>query len=364
MTSRGGAIEAELPTTAGVIAIANLHAQIDGLRWEAAAGRLTMSAQAGLIDLIVLRGHVLGRIADYEWAEALAEQLTQVAPADGDALLARARTRATFHRFDDALTDLDRAQRLRADATSVDAERAAIFQALGHYEQALAIYTEAVERRVDFSSLGDLATLYAERGEIAAAESCFNESRERYRSVSPIPLAQLDFKHAHMWMAQGDLDRAHMWLDVAVRRLPAYVPAQGHLAEVEAALGETDAAIARLRPLTSSSDDPDHAAQLARILGEAGRSGEADEWRDLAAARYDELVERHPEAFADHAAEFWLEAGADPRRALWLAETNLAVRQTRRAYELVARATLAGDGAAGHSSHRMNNGVHPTTNGR
>ena len=346
------AIGSDIPTTAGVVAIGNLQAQIDGHEREAAAGRLTVQAQAGLIDLIALRGHLLGCVADYECADALAEQLAQDSPADGDALLARARTRATFHRFADALTDLDEAERLGADRTMVDAERAAIFQAVGRYEEALTIYSEAIERRADFHSFGDLATLHAERGAIAIAERCFSESRALYRGVSPIPLAQLDFKHAQMWMVQDDLARARTWLDAAVCRLPAYAPAAGHLAEVEAALGETDAAIGRLRPLTISSDDPEYPAQLARILGEAGRVEEAREWRDRAAARYDELVARHLEAFADHAAEFWLDAGADPRRALLLAKKNFELRPTWRAHDLVASAMHAGSGTGGaHSSH-------------
>jgi tetratricopeptide (TPR) repeat protein len=357
MTGRGpaqpsvdGVIHGEIHTTAGVVALGNLQAQIDGQEREASAGRLTIKARAGLIELMALRGHVLGRITDYEWAAALAEQLTQDATADGDALLARARTRAAFHRFTYALTELDEAQRLGAEVTLVDAERAAIFQATGRYEQALTIYSEAVERRADFNSLGDLATLYAERGEITAAECLFSESRERYRGVAPIPLAQLDLKRAQTWIAQGDLGRARTWLDAAVRRFPAYAPAQGHLAEVEAALGETDSAIARLLALTISSDDPDYAAQLARVLGEAGRLEEAGAWRARAAARYDELVGRHLEAFADHAAEFWLEAGADPHRARWFAEKNHEVRPTRRSHELVARATRAGDGEVTHPS--------------
>lgn len=148
-----------------------------------------------------------------------------------------------------------------------------------------------------------------------------------------------------MWLAQGNLPLGHSWLSAAHRRLPAYAPAQGHLAEVEAALGETDSAIARLHPLTISSDDPDYPAQLARILSEVGRVEEAHEWRARAAARYNELVARHPEAFADHAAEFWLDAGANPHRALRLAKRNLEVRQTPRAHELLARATRAVDGA-------------------
>jgi hypothetical protein len=50
---------------------------------------------------------------------------------------------------------------------------------------------------------------------------------------------------------------------------------------------------------------------------------------------------RHPEAFADHAAEFWLTAGADPSRAPGLARINLAVRATPRAHDLLRQATFA-----------------------
>ena len=290
---------------------------------------------------MLLRGHVLGRIADYESAEAWAGQLTHDRPTDGVAFLARARARATFHRFTDAQADLDHALRLGADAAEVDAERAAIFQAVARYDEAFSILCNGVERRAGFASQAALASLCAERGEVATAEHLFQESRDRYHGVSPFPVAQLGFRCALMWLAQGDSPRERRWLVAAQRRLPDYAPAQGHLAEVEAALGETDTAIARLRPLTITSDDPDYAAQLARILSEVGRVEEASEWRARAAACYDELLVHHPEAFADHAAEFWLQAGADPHRALSLAAINLEVRRTPRAHELVSRATSA-----------------------
>jgi tetratricopeptide (TPR) repeat protein len=126
----------------------------------------------------------------------------------------------------------------------------------------------------------------------------------------------------------------------ALRRFagfPAYVPAQGHLAELDAALGETAAAIARLRPLALASDDPDYATQLARILADAGETEEAQTWRDKAEARYDQLLARHQDAFVDHAAEFWLTVGGDPERAIRLAQQNLSLRQTPRARALVRR---------------------------
>jgi hypothetical protein len=63
------ASEAECSLTAGAVAMINLQAQIDGLEQLLAGGRAAIGVQAELIELVALRGHVLGRIGDYEWAE-------------------------------------------------------------------------------------------------------------------------------------------------------------------------------------------------------------------------------------------------------------------------------------------------------
>lgn len=230
------AYDTELATTNGVIALVNLQAQIDGLEFQAAVGQPAVAQQVDLIDLLSLRGHILGRIIDYERAAALAEQLMSDAPANALACLARARTRATFHRFVEALADLDAAERLGQDRVVLSAERAAIFQALGRYDEALALRREAVERRPDFAALGGLAGLQAERGQVAEAERLFSEGRRRYQGVSPFPVAMLDFQRGLMWLAQGDPPAARVWFEAALGRVPAYAPALGHLAEVEAAL--------------------------------------------------------------------------------------------------------------------------------
>ena len=282
------------PLTDGTIALLNLGAQIDSLEPDVRLGRATVETRAGLVELITLRGLIVGRIADYVRAEEIALQLVREAPTDPRAFVARARTRATFHRFDDALADLDRAERFSLDAETANGERAAIFQAVGRYDEALTLREEAAARRASFENVAALVGLHAERGEIEAAERRYAESRSRYRGVSPFPLALLDFQLGLMWMNAGRLDNARRSFEVALCRVPAYAPAQGHLAEVEAQLGEIDSAVARLCSLAISSDDPDYAGQLARILAEAGRDRKSWHWRRLAAARFGELVANRP----------------------------------------------------------------------
>jgi hypothetical protein len=116
---------------------------------------------------------------------------------------------------------------------------------------------------------------------------------------------------------------------------------RGHPAEVEAELGEIDAAIARLYPLAIWSDDTDYVGQLARLLGDVGCTDESWRWRQFASAHYNELVVARPGAFADHATKFWVAVGADPMKAIRLAPMNFEVRQTPRVRDMLGQAVAA-----------------------
>jgi tetratricopeptide (TPR) repeat protein len=332
-------------TTSGALALRNLDARIDGLALSTAHGPPPVEQRVALIESLSLRAHVVGRIADAERAAELAERLGRDAPADAGALVARARARSALHRFSDAWQDLDAAQRAGLDPEALEDERAGIDQAVGRYDDALAARRAAAKRHRTFSSLAALAGVHAQRREVDLAERLFGESRGLYRGVSPVPLAMLDFQHGHLWLLEGELARARTRFRSALRRLPGYAPARGHLAQIDAALGNGDAAIVELARLTASSDDPEYAAMLASVLSEAGRHAESAPWRAHAARRYEELLGRHEAAFADHAADFWLGVGGDPERAVELARINLDVRRTPRAHELLGRAVRAREGA-------------------
>ncbi len=336
----------QLSTTAGMLALSNLQGQIEGEEHLAIYRPLTVKQQAGIIDLVSMRGQFLGHLADYERAADLAAELVRDDPNDGAAFLARAKTLATFHEFAAALHDLDHAARLGLAGAQLTRLRAAILQATGRYDEALTIRRADADARPDIGTIGAEASLYAERGDVDEAERLFNEAPHHYRDVSPFPVVWLYFQQGLMWMREGDLARARELFAAAHERLPDYAAAEGHRAEVEAALGNRKRAIALLEPLAATSDDPDYAAQLARILLDDGQVEEAGRWRAVAVQAYDALTRQHPLAFADHAAEFWLAAGSDPVKALGFALRNRDNRPTARAYELVLQAALA----SGHTA--------------
>ena len=140
---------------------------------------------------------------------------------------------------------------------------------------------------------------------------------------------------------EPDLRLAAVWYRRAIAYLPGYVKARVHLAEIYASQDRTDEAEALLMSVLSSSD-PEVRWRLADVLMAQERFAEAETLLDAARVGFDKLLERHPLAFADHAAEFYAGSGNDLRRALELAHTNVCNRPTRRAvrqvYAIAAKA--------------------------
>lgn len=322
--------ERMIRTTSPDIAMGNLEAQIAQLDRRLQRGVLTVGERAGLVELLAAHGQYTGRIADHERALAVAEDLAHASPDDPAALLARARARSAFHRFTEALADVDRAAALGASEAAVATMRAAIYQALGRFDEALAIRRANAERNPSADSLGALASLQAQRGAVDDAAQLFAEARSRYRDTSPFPLAYLDFDEGAMWMRHGYLERARTLFAAALQRVPSFAMARCQLAEVESALGRPAEAIALLEHLAQTSDDPQAAAQLAVLLAAAGRTDEAAAWRRAAEVRYDELVAAYPDAYAPHAAEFWLNAGGALQQRLLLTRYAPAPRRLAR----------------------------------
>lgn len=324
-------------TTSGPIAIANLSAQIAGLEAAVKADPAAGEQAAELMDLLLLRADILGLVGDYERALSVAEEMVKVAPDKAISYLARARVRAALHLFEGATADLDEATRRGAHVSQTRRTRASILAAVGRYDEALALRREAREARPTLATLGSEAALLAEMGRTEEAARLFEEAPRGYRDASPFPLAQLDFKEGLMWERAGERARARELFEAALERLPAYAHAASHLAAME----PYARAIERLRPVVERSDNPEYAAQLAELYRRRGEAGEADALLERAKARWDVVTARFPEAFADHAARFWLGAGSDRPKALGLAKRNAALRKTEESLDLLLSAALA-----------------------
>jgi tetratricopeptide (TPR) repeat protein len=329
----------ELGTTDGAIAATNLLGQIRELERLLAADPSHVDRQAALAGHLSVRAQFLGlELADHDRVLALADALVSARPKDSRSFLVRAGARAALHRFAEARLDLEEARRLGASSARVDELSGSLALATGQLDEALARARARVTYRADVGSLGQLAVVLCEMGRHEEAGATFLQAQERVLDPSPFPVAWLYFQEGLMAERAGRPARARELYEAAHERLPAYASVTSHLAGVLFVTGEREAAVKLQRSIVS--DDPEYIGQLAGFV--AGHdAGEAATLRENARARFEALVATHPEAFADHAARFYLSAGADPRRALELAELNRAARTTGDSLELLIQAALA-----------------------
>jgi tetratricopeptide (TPR) repeat protein len=331
-------------TTDGDIAVGNLEAQVRWHEQQITQRRDAREIVENLIALLLMRGQFLGKLSDYDRAEALADELVRANPTWAVTHLCRANVRATFHQFAAALADLEIAEKQGMSREATTAARTAIAQALGDYERAVALRAPSAKARPTLPSLGALASVAADRGDLGEAQRLFSDARTHFVDVSPFPLAALELQECLMLEKAGRLSEARDRFASAHARLPGYAAATSHLAAVFAATGERARAITLLQSLISRSDDPEYIGQLASLVEKAGDHAQAAALSQRASQRYGELLERHAEAFAAPAARFFMMFGqAD--RAVDLAKLNLENRPTADAYGLIIDALIAGNKA-------------------
>ncbi|MDL2400303.1 tetratricopeptide repeat protein [Rhizobium mayense] len=328
--------------TSGRIAVANLSASIGTLERDRSNGADPEKLLA-LSKLLFFRGDLLGRIADHDRAEAIANEAVAVAPESAKALFVRAQIAGRFHLFEKAKGLLAHAFMAGYSRQEIDAERAALLQATGHYNEALVLRERLAKRIPGIDTLGSLASLLAEMGDWAAAEVCYADAVAADHGISPFPGGQLLFEWGVSAMRRGDLDRAEALFAHLEVILPQHVPGRGHRAEVALARAKLDVAKALVAPLVEMSDDPEYRAVHAEILNALGDCGAAREEAKCAAEGYKLLLARRPEAYADHAAAFFMGIGNRPKRALELALANFKLRDTPRSRKLLARASHAAE---------------------
>lgn len=342
-----------LKTTSGEIAAHNFLAELALAEKQHAAQPQDLRRTRALVDRLLGEAQFFGKLADYDRAVVLAKQALALAPKDGEAHLLRAHTLAALHEFAAAGAELDRAQALQADPDAVEHQRVGIWQATGDIDNALTHLKTWRRIRPSFATFGAEAGALADKHDYPNAAALFLAARSHYDDVSPFAVAWLEFQEGHMWESAGRADRARPLFESALARLPRYAAVAGHLAHLLAAFGDPqgmERARLLLEPLVAGTDDPEYVGQMGALYRQMHRTEEGDRLVRSAALGYETLLEKHAAAFYDHAARFYLHVAGDPRRALVLAQKNLAFRPTPDARDLVTEAERATDATASFSS--------------
>ena len=325
-------------TTSESIALENLRFQIEAFERRLA---IDPSAARQRTELGSLRTRFLGDFDELQLAHARAVSNLLKAPKSAESAQSFALVLGQIHRFSEALGWLDYAESLGADATSIQNARSVIDIAQGRAHDTITWLEFRAESAPSLATHTTLAAAYAALGWFELADDAFERALAVYRDVSPFPVAWIQFQRGVMWAERaGQAERGRSLYESALVHLPSFVTANVHLAEFER---ETDpkAAMQRLERILPLTSDPEPLGVLAELYFEAGDKARGSMFAAEASRRYARLLSRLPDAFADHATEFYLGVGADPKKAFALASLNVENRATERSYALLLEAAEA-----------------------
>ncbi len=337
-------------TTHPDIALRNLDHQIEQARRVLSVHANNVAAVHSLLDHLLNRVQFRGSYSDFDEALSITERLLQALPDDPGAGLARARILERVHRFDEAIALLDDIQarigetpssrQARSWLQTTEQARIRITIARGRPEEVIEAVSHRAAEQPGFATHTQLAFALVALGRIDEAERSYLQALGSWDQMTPFPVAWVEFQRGELHVGRDDA-RAATHYRRALDYLPHYVSPRVHLAELLAENQDLDGAIALLEAIAGQSEDPEVDSRLAEFLMAAGRSDDAAAVRSRAERGYAALAARHPLAFLDHIAEFWLGAGGDPQQAWIHAQGHLANGASDRALALAIEAAAA-----------------------
>ncbi|WP_162932300.1 tetratricopeptide repeat protein [Solimonas sp. K1W22B-7] len=270
------------------------------------------------VRLLLERARLSGDYADYARAGAVIEQ------ADAKATircLPLARWHYTLHRLAAA------GRVLEGCAAAVDADELAGLRAdiafySGRYREAEATYREQLNRLDQPQGYIRMALLRARSGAPAEAMALFEAAEQRYHGDSAVMRAWLKLQRGLVALDQGRYEQARALYLAAAEALPGWWLVDEHLAEVQALMGETEAARGAYENIVRRTGAPEFMDALAALEAHSGHGDRAAKLLAQARTLYEQRLAAFPEASAGHALDHYLNSPGEAAVALRLAQAN------------------------------------------
>jgi tetratricopeptide (TPR) repeat protein len=332
----------ELRTTSADIWLENLDGTIAELERLVRARPEILQNTRKLAAARHLRGRFRGDLDEIASGIDALTSCIESDPDDAECVLMRAEQEQSLHRFAQARADLALAKSRGADPTRIEDLEAELDWNDGRYDRAIARIRSARRERPSTATWIREAQLDYELGADAEGETAFERAEDAVTDTSPFIVAHLNVQRGIQLALRGKLDEACVFFREAVERLPTYVAAKEHLAEALQKLGRDDEATTIYEEVVRLSDDPEFLHALAALYAKRGRPGDARNLEAKARTRYDELLEKYPEAMYWHASEFFMSTG-EKKTALELLRKNVGLRPNSASLVALARAELEND---------------------
>lgn len=322
------------PSTSASVWKQNLDTRIDVLTARSDAQTPTVLAMRA--SAVFLRFRAYGKGPDLDLAWELASRAAALDAQHVEAQLAYAAIAAYLHEFTQAELALSRIHELDPRRPELPMLRQQIAEALGHTRP-----DDPVNESLDVRERLLAGAQHCQQmGDLNCASAHFHQLQFLETDSSPLPLAWLHTQQGIALLRFGHPQAAIPFFRAALARLPEYYVAAEHLAECLGLTGAYVESAQLYEQVIANTAHPEYMAGFAGMLSEQGLSDQAEHWRERALRGYEQLLQRYPAAYADHAVGFYLEQG-EADLAHRLATENRRLRADVGAELLLAQTAAA-----------------------
>ncbi len=324
--------------------LAAIDRAIEGHTLVAERNGRSSSAFGRVAQLYLGRARLSGDYDDYAKAESFITRGFETGPEGFGPFMARARLNYTIHRLDRVDEDLAQANVLPAKTMRARRARELFAANLafqrGQYDAAKAGMESVAQADPNLSTLSSLALYHWKAAEFDQAEALYERALEGHEGTDTEPLAWVHLQRGLMDLDRGRYDEALAHYRTGEALIAGYWLIDEHIAEILTLTGKTEQAKTLYASILERTNNPEFMDALAGIHLAAGETEQAEAWVAKATARFEQQLERFPEAAYGHALEHFIEFGDDPARTLHLAEQNFRLRPNATAMQLLAQAHL------------------------
>jgi tetratricopeptide (TPR) repeat protein len=254
---------------------------------------------------------------------AIARGITLLAHP-GDLYFLKANVALKLHRLDDADAALDAVPN-SADNAEARLIRADLDFQRGRYGAAETSY-RAVAAEKSWGALARLAHFIGKMGDADGADRLYQEAQDELTAKELRAFAWLEVQRGFLDFCRGRFAEAQSHYRRADAAYPGYWLVGEHIAELSAAEGRFDAAIAMLERLAAAVARPDLDQAIGELYRLAGRSAGAAPWLGKAFAAYRQSAERGEVHYWHHLADYYAEVEGNGTAAVVWARRDVQLR--------------------------------------
>ena len=297
----------EKRTTHATLAEKNLDHSLERARRLSKAQPNSPSAAKAVVDLLLMRLQFYRDYADLDELQSLCERWHNDTRAQAQYLCAD--VYAARHDFSTALGSLatasdnggscwDTRRRINAIGATLQIDVGPAFVNAALPDK------PSEKKSMSYEVLVAQAALETARGNAVSAIAHYQQAVTNYADVSPYPVAWAWYQVAEL-LRDTDAVAATAYYAEALKYLPDYIAPRVELASLQLELGQTERALDNLGYAAARSEDPDIHGLIASTPAGTLPQVQRDNALKKATTGFSKLLERHPYAFADHAAEVY-----------------------------------------------------------